>query len=317
MKVSIIVPVYKAEKYLRKCLDSLVNQTLDDYEIILVNDGSPDNSQQIIDEYKALHPEKIKTLLIDNGGQGRARNFGIDIAKGEYIGFVDSDDWVDVTMFEKLYNAAKADDADLVLCDCVACSEDGRREYMNTSVYADPVCVSGSVWNKLFRRSIIGDVRFASGLWYEDLPFALKLMLKSEKTALVSEGLYFYRVSPASTMRNNNAKKNLDILTIMEDIRSFMEGNGYSDGFDTVVINHVLLDSINRVARQNAPDKKNVIKALRDYVQTHVPRLSESDGFKRESLSRRIIMWLNYQGLENLSVFVLRLKKGYKKNIHR
>lgn len=308
MKVSIIVPVYKVEKYLRKCLDSLINQTIDDYEIILINDGSPDNSQQIIDEYKTRYPEMIKTLLIDNGGQGRARNFGIDMAKGDYIGFVDSDDWVDVTMFEKLYNAAKANDADLVLCDCAACSEDGGREYMNTSVYDDPMQVSGSVWNKLFRRDTIGDVRFASGLWYEDLPFALKLMLKSRKTVSVSEGLYFYRVSPASTMRNNNAKKNLDILTIMEDIRSFMGSNGYTEGFDTVVIDHVLLDSINRVAKQNAPDRMDVIKALRDYVHTRVPKLSESTGYKRESISRRIIMWLNYHGLEKISAFLLKIK---------
>lgn len=308
MKVSIVVPVYKVEKYLRKCLDSLINQTIDDYEIILINDGSPDNSQQIIDEYKARYPEMIKTLLIDNGGQGRARNFGIDMAQGDYIGFVDSDDWVDVTMFEKLYNAAKANDADLVLCDCVACREDGGREYMNTSVYDDPMCVSGSVWNKLFRRDTIGDVRFASGVWYEDLPFALKLMLQSKKTAIVSEGLYFYRVSPASTMRNNNAKKNLDIITIMEDIRSFMESNGYTEGFDTVVINHVLLDSINRVAKQNVTDRQTVIKALRDYVHTYIPKLTECTGYKRERLSRRIIMWLNYHGLEKISVFLLKVK---------
>ena len=102
MKVSIIVPVYNVEKYLPKCLDSLVSQTIDDFEILVVNDGSPDRSQDIIDEYSRRYPEKVVSLVKENGGQGSARNMALEIAKGEYIGFVDSDDWVDVTMYEKM-----------------------------------------------------------------------------------------------------------------------------------------------------------------------------------------------------------------------
>lgn len=301
MKVSIIVPVYNVEQYLPKCLDSLVNQTIDDYEVILINDGSPDNSQQIINEYKAKYPEVINSVIINNGGQGRARNFGIDMARGEYIGFVDSDDWVDKTMFEKLYNAAKKADADIVTCDAQARSPDGGIEYLYTAEYRDPMCVSGSVWNKLFRRSFIGDVRFPTGLWYEDFEFVLKLMLRAKTTVPILESLYFYRVSPDSTMRNNNAKKNLDIITIMENIREYMEENGYTEGFDTVLVNHVLFDAINRVARQTSPDKEEVIKALRGYVRLHVPKLCVSRGYHREIPRRRLVMWLNYHGLEKVS----------------
>ncbi len=313
MKVSIIVPVYNVEKYLPKCLDSLANQTLDDYEVILINDGSPDNSQQIINDYVERYPGIIKSVTVENGGQGRARNIGIDMSQGEYIGFADSDDWVDTTMYEKLYNAAKQENADMVTCDAQAQSPDGGIEYLYTAQYRDPMCVSGSVWNKLFRRDFIGDVRFPEGLWYEDLEFVLKLMLRSERVAQVSESLYFYRVSPDSTMRNNNARKNLDIITIMEHIRIYMESAGYNGGFDTVIVNHVLLDAINRVSRQQAPDRAEVIKALRDYVHLHIPALTESEGYRREIPRRRLVMWLNYHGLENVSNILFKVKRALTK----
>lgn len=310
MKISVIVPVYNVEQYLPKCLDSLVNQTIDDYEIILINDGSPDNSQKIIDDYKERYPGIIKSVIVENGGQGRARNFGIDMAKGEYIGFADSDDWVDTAMYEKLYNAAKREDADIVTCDAQARSPDGGIEYLYTAQYRDPMCVSGSVWNKLFRRSFVGDIRFPEGLWYEDFEFVLKLMLRSERVAQVHESLYFYRVSPDSTMRNNNARKNLDIITIMEHIRVFMEEKGYCEGFDTVIINHVLFDAVNRVSRQRSPDKEKVIKELRDYVHLHIPKLTESIGFQREIPRRRLVMWLNYHGLEKVSCMLFKIKNA-------
>lgn len=101
MKLSIIVPVYNVEKYLAQCLDSLVGQTVEDYEIIVVNDGSPDNSQRIIDDYAARYPGLIVPMIKENGGLSSARNLGMNVAKGEFIGFVDSDDWVDETMYEK------------------------------------------------------------------------------------------------------------------------------------------------------------------------------------------------------------------------
>ena len=104
IKVSVIVPVYNCEKYLKKCLDSLVNQTLKDIEIICVNDGSTDNSGRILEEYT---DSRIKIITKENGGLSSARNAGIAVAKGEYLGFVDSDDWVDLDFYEKLYNTAK------------------------------------------------------------------------------------------------------------------------------------------------------------------------------------------------------------------
>ena len=119
MKVSVIVPVYNVEPYLRKCLNSLVHQTLNEIEVLVVNDGSQDNSQDIIDEYAQKYPEKIRSFIKENGGQGSARNLALGLAKGEFIGFVDSDDWVELTMFETMYQKAFSENADIVICNTV------------------------------------------------------------------------------------------------------------------------------------------------------------------------------------------------------
>ena len=116
MKLSVIVPVYKAEAFLNECVDSLLGQTLRDMEIILVDDGSPDGSGAIMADYAARFPERVRTLTLSNGGQGRARNRGMDIARGEYLGFVDSDDLVVPTMFETLCRTADETGADIVDC---------------------------------------------------------------------------------------------------------------------------------------------------------------------------------------------------------
>ena len=108
-------------------------------------------------------------------------------------------------------------------------------------------------------------------------------------------------------MNNNNAGKNLDIITVMEDIRAFAEAGGYQDEFEFLLINHVLLDSLKRLALQTAPEKREVIAALRAYVRKNIPRLSSCESYRAEARNRRIVMWLNYHGMERLSIALLRL----------
>ena len=128
IKVSIIVPVYNMEKYLRECLDSLVNQTLKDIEIICINDGSKDNSLEILNEY-SQKDSRIKVINKENEGQGVARNLGISKAQGEFIGFVDPDDWVELDMYEKMYNQAKTLDSEIVICDHTRYSEFDQKSW--------------------------------------------------------------------------------------------------------------------------------------------------------------------------------------------
>ena len=116
-KVSIIVPVYNVEKYIEKCLESLVNQTLEDIEIIVVNDGTKDNSKEKILQYIEKYPQKIVYLEKENGGLSDARNYGLPVAKGEYIAFLDSDDYIEKNMYEEMYKKAKEENSDMVECD--------------------------------------------------------------------------------------------------------------------------------------------------------------------------------------------------------
>lgn len=309
MKLSIIVPVYKVEEYLGECVDSLLSQTIDDYEIILVDDGSPDNSGKIADEYAAVNPDMIRVLHIDNGGQGRARNFALDIAKGDFVGFVDSDDWVTHDMYEKMYTRAAETGADVVVCDFMERFADGRESMLPASLQDNWLGSAGSSCNKIFRRSLVGALRFPVGLWYEDFYFSAVMLLRSKHTEFIAEPLYIYRRGQESTMHNNNAAKNLDMLTIMDMLEKEMLPAGYKDDFEFFLVNHVLLDSISRLAKQDAPERKEVIGKLRQYVQAKIPKLSGCGSYKKESRKRRLIMWMNYHGLEDAGQLVLKVNK--------
>ena len=309
MKLSIIVPVYKVEEYLGECVDSLLSQTIDDYEIILVDDGSPDNSGKIADEYAAANPDMIRVLHIDNGGQGRARNFALDIAKGDFVGFVDSDDWVTHDMYEKMYTRAAETGADVVVCDFMERFADGRESMLPASLQDNWLGSAGSSCNKIFRRSLVGALRFPVGLWYEDFYFSAVMLLRSKHTEFIAEPLYIYRRGQESTMHNNNAAKNLDMLTIMDMLDKEMVPAGYKDDFEFFLVNHVLLDSISRLAKQDAPERKEVIGKLRQYVQAKIPKLSGCGSYKKESRKRRLIMWMNYHGLEDAGQFILKINQ--------
>ena len=310
MKLSIIVPVYNVEKFLNKCLDSLVGQTMEDYEIILVDDGSKDASGRICDDYAERYPELVRVLHIDNGGQGRARNFGIETARGEYLGFVDSDDWVETDMYPKLCQRADETGADVVVCDFMAEFDDGHREYMKACMQEHWLSSAGSSCNKIFRRSRVGEVRFPGGLWYEDFYFSAMLLLRSARTEFIEEPLYIYRRGQESTMHNNNAAKNLDMLKIMDMLAEYMLPNGFRRDFEFFLINHVALDSINRLAAQSAPDREAVITRMRQYVVKYIPRLSDCECLKAETRNRQIIIRLNLAGLHNISKLILKLKSA-------
>ena len=307
MKLSIIVPVYNVEKYLEECVDSLLNQTLQDLEIFLVDDGSTDRSGEIADRYAREYPDKVHTIHLNNGGQGRARNAALPMASGDYVGFVDSDDWIERDMYEKLLDRAEKTGADVVVCDFLEHYADGREQTLPACFQDHPLSAAGSSCNKIFRRSLIGDLRFPEGLWYEDFYFSAVMLLRSKRTEFIPEPLYVYRRGQESTMHNNNARKNLDMLKIMELIEREIGENARED-FDFLVINHVVLDSISRLARQDAPDKAEVIRAFRRYAHEKIPHLTRCPSFRAETQKRRIIMFLNYHGLEQAAQLILRVK---------
>ena len=223
-KVSVIVPVYKTEKYLKKCLDSLVAQTLREIEIIVVNDDSPDNSQQIIDDFAQKYPHKIIPLFKENGGQGYARNHALKIARGEYIGFVDSDDWVDSKIFESLYEVT-LQGHEIIICDLVFVTDKEEYSYVakgfrgpwfdqrQAIMYAtDPAFAC----NKLFKSDIFNTHQFTKD-WYEDLATIPILMSYATAPTLVELPFYYYRQRPGS-VTNSMDSKTLEVIEAWERV---------------------------------------------------------------------------------------------------
>ena len=194
-EISVIIPVYKSEKYLEKCFDSILKQTFDDFEIIVVNDGSPDSSQQIIDRYKEQYPEKIKAFVQENKGQAAARNFGLQYAEGEYISFVDSDDYIETNAYKTAYTYAKDNDIDIV---CFGMYEvnDGERHAIdyrfvrNEEPKISYLLNETSPCNKLIKRSIFSEngLKFTENRIYEDLELIPQLALYTDKIGFVEDG---------------------------------------------------------------------------------------------------------------------------------
>ena len=314
IKVSVIVPVYNVEKYINKCLDSLVNQTLKDIEIIVVNDGTPDNSQKIIDKYVKKYPNKVKSFIKENGGLGSARNFGMEYAKGEYISFVDSDDWIDFDTLKKMYDLAKKEKSDIVICDMIEHYSD-HNVYHNCTRYSDVFDVSPSACNKIFRRKLIHKFRFLSNIWYEDLNFMTKLLFNTNRISTISIGFYHYNRGHESTMSNNNSLKNLDIIYCMNDIITYSKKCNLRN-YDIIcklIFNHILIDAINRVAMQNNEHKKEVLNKLVKYCRDNISNYESQEFYQSISRNRKIIAWLNYHKMYSVSRILLKIKENIKR----
>lgn len=225
--VSVVVPVYNMENYLSECLESLVYQTLTNMEIIIVNDGSTDKSQEIIDEYAYRFSDKIRAFSIKNSGLGEARNYGVEKARGKYIGFVDSDDIVAKTMFEELLECAVRENSDCVICDYIAFWENGKEECVSSLPnnvdrfeilkYATKYGTVNAV-TKLFSRELITKVRFPKG-FYEDLATIPIWLSYAKKISYLNRGLYRYRQREGSiTSIKNNDKRLLGVYECWDRI---------------------------------------------------------------------------------------------------
>ena len=234
-KVSVIVPVYNVEKYIEKCLNSLVNQTLQDIEIVIVNDGSTDNSDTIIKKYIQNNHENIKYVTKTNGGLSDARNYGMQYATGEYIAFLDSDDYVDVTIYEKMYNKAIEEKCDFVECDFVWKYDnkevkDCGEIYHNKHEMLEKARVVA--WNKLIKRDLIEKtkIEFPKGLRYEDVEFFYKLLPYIKKFGFVKEYLINY-VQRGNSIANTQNERTKEIFTILENVINYYKENGFYDEY--------------------------------------------------------------------------------------
>ena len=207
--VSIIIPVYNVEKYLSKCLDSVINQTYKNIEIICVNDGSTDNSINILETYNQIDA-RIQIITQKNGGLATARNTGLKYAKGDFVYFLDSDDWVDINLIQTTLEAIILSDADICMFDACNVYDDSYVNVKRVSNFIFPQStkvmnykddnnirdLQCTAWSKLYRKSFLekNNLLFPDGVRFgEDVPFWFELLLKNPKTVPIDKFLYFYR----------------------------------------------------------------------------------------------------------------------------
>nr|WP_083241780.1 glycosyltransferase family 2 protein [Enterococcus plantarum] len=229
-EISIIVPVYNVEKYLDKCVNSILNQTFQDFELILVDDGSPDNCGQMCDDYAEID-QRVIVIHQKNGGLSAARNAGIEIAKGRYLGFVDSDDYIAEDMYELLYTNLKNEKADLAtvgFLDIYAGKEPvvKERKYLVTDmVGAAKIMFEGklstiSATNKLYKREIFKHIRYPVGMITEDAAVILDVLEETSKVVIDTSQKYYYYHRENSISSNHFTMKDLDMIKAWEENES-------------------------------------------------------------------------------------------------
>ena len=243
--ISIIVPIYNVEKYLNKCIESLVNQTYSNLEIILVDDGSPDNCPEICDRWSNLD-DRIKVFHKSNGGQGSARNLGLDNEKGDYVCFVDSDDWIELNYIERLYNTIVKNNADISICNMQEFDEDYtplqqtslsnipqiliyenedvfKQAYIKQNLFGAGPC------NKLYKRKIFETLRFPETRMFEDSAIYLDIFNLANKVVLLPDYLYNYLIRKDSTMRKPLSQHFLEGIFYQNEVRlNFLKTHNYS-----------------------------------------------------------------------------------------
>lgn len=278
-KVSVIVPVYNAERYLNQCISSIANQTLSDIEIIAINDGSTDDSLNVLDELSIKYKGKLKIYSKENGGAGSARNIGIENACGEFIKFVDADDYLNVDILEKMYTIAKDFNVSLVrgnyqtvigpfkMKDKCSWSDIEGSQVVDVSKNKDYIVTeTPGIGNKLFSRELIGDLRFPEKTKWEDLAIMPIVIASSEKVFHMDEPVYNYRVNMNTTIKDfiNTIPNILDIIRCVDNIETQMKLRGLSEEYkgqiESLYILHTLFRVENAMLWIDFPyDKKEIV----------------------------------------------------------
>lgn len=294
--ISIIVPIYNASKYLKKCLDSLVNQTKKELEFILINDGSTDDSESII---KSYNDSRIKYFKRSNHGIGKTRNFGINKAVGKYIMFLDSDDYLEENACEELYKKIEKEKLDVVVCDFYRVDSNSKEvekiiSFKNTSLKDNPnllLNINLAPWNKIYRSALIknNNIKFIEDLKYEDAPFVALSLLKSKKIGKVDKPLINYTIHEKSetTVRDERI---FDIIKIVDIIRSYFKDYSWSrEVIDTLTIKILVNYNIQGRNIKDKDMRNKFIDETFSYLEKNIPNYKSNIYFKERSVLKSFI----------------------------
>lgn len=301
-KVSIIVPVYNTDQFLRKCLDSLVNQTLEEIEIVIIDDGSTDSSPVIIEEYKAQYPRKILHIRKENGGQASARNIGMERCRGEYIGFLDSDDYVSPTMFEEMYRLAKAEDTDYVACGYTdVYRENGQTIVLQQYVASRPcktvqdmyIDALVSPFLHLYRANIIKEsgVRFPEGFIFEDTAFYVNLIPYIKSVATIEKPLAFRLRRKNSTTTTISADRVRQIFPVIDDIDKWYAKKQWNQQYGSekeYFCSRILLgSSMDRISQVDSrAERKQLVAETFSFLAEHYPQYRKNPYYQHGKKNR-------------------------------
>jgi glycosyltransferase involved in cell wall biosynthesis len=302
VEVSVVIPVYNVEKYLKECLDSVCNQTFRDIEIICVNDGSTDSSPEILEDY-AERDDRFKIISQRNKGLGAARNVGLNHCSGNYVYFIDSDDYIKVDMIEEMYNNAVSNKSDIVVSKISRFSDDSSEiDYSGPGYKFDEVFPdtdfdnftfkygdvkkyvlnsSFAPWMKLFRRDFIevNNFRFLENTAFEDILFHVSSFLMAERISFSPNFFYFYRNNPNSII--NTSDSGFDIFNIIHKVKDFLMDNGFYDEFKDEFDQFTVTQVLNFILTTESDEYFQ--KAKEEFEQIH---LSQNHLLSDSSLKR-------------------------------
>jgi glycosyltransferase involved in cell wall biosynthesis len=294
--ISIIVPIYNTEKYLKKCIDSLINQTYKNIEIILINDGSKDNSHNIVSSYR---DKRIKYYKKENEGIGKTRNFGIDKATGDYLMFIDSDDYISKDCCEKFYNKIKKSKADIVVSDFYK-DINGKYEYIKIDDFEDSnlkdnssllVKINPGPCNKVYKRELVinNNIRFNEQYKYEDSPFVIESLIKAKKIVKLNEALSYYCIhnNSETTVRDDRV---FDIIKIIDIIREKAKDYNYlKNDLDKFTVDLITNYTIQQRYQKNKKVRNSFIDESFKYMKSNIKDYKSKKYYPNKSFFRRQI----------------------------
>lgn len=313
-RISVIIPVYNSEEYLDKCLGSVLGQTFEDFEIIAVNDGSTDSSLEILSDYAGRYGEKIKIITQENQGQSAARNRGLEEATGEFISFVDSDDYIHEELLEKAFAAAEKNSADLV---CFGAYEDkggkiGEYNYSKFNTLPAQlryILHEAAPWNKLIKKSLLIDnnLKFTEGIIYEDFELIPQLVLHAAKIFYLDERLYYYVIHENSTMRQKRYSPKLkSIFRVVETLKDKFYNTEYKTELEYLYITHLLHDAAFRFLQFE--EGKGDVKEIGKIIRSTFPNWRKNKYYKHCSFKYKTFCELVYFNQFDLLRLLFNLK---------
>lgn len=288
-KISVIIPVYKVEKYLECCLDSVRNQTFEAFEAILIDDGSPDRCPEICDRYADMD-QRFVVVHKENGGVASARNAGLDVCRGDYICFVDSDDYIEPDYLKYLFSLMDGSDFDFVSCAANFVNESNelirRNDYTVEQkiidgdifeTYFHTNLIEDAAWNKIYRKELFSDLRYKDGLIFEDSEIIIRLLMKCRKILFTNQYLYNYRIRAGSILGYTSESihslafnpKKMDLLTVYQLCANELKGTKWEKGYYRRMIYTCAEYSVKAYGLQDKDLRKRIVAIYRFAVQKY------------------------------------------------